>query len=373
MALFGKNDEKKVRYAVVGLGWIAQEVILPAFEHAKNSELTALVTDDSKKATELGQKYRVQQIFDYDGYDSLLSSGIIDAVYITLPNHMHKDFSVRALKRGIHVLCEKPMADTVAECEEMIRAAESSNTKLMIAYRLHFEPANLKAIEVVQGGTLGEPRLFSSVFSQQVVEENVRLKRDMGGGPLMDMGVYQINAARYLFRDEPVEVVGVGANNGDPRFREVHEMASGVLRFSGDKLAVFTCSFGAAGSDGYQVVGTKGEMKLEPAFDYHSEFQMKLRVGGKEKVTSFDNVDEFGGEIDYFSECVMKNAEPEPNGYEGLADIRIVQALIESMRAGQPVKLEPFQKTSRPGEEQKKEKSFVKPQGLVDAQSASGG
>jgi predicted dehydrogenase len=371
MPLFG--EDKKVRYAVAGLGWIAQEVILPAFEHAKKSQLVALVTDDTKKAEELGKKYNVSQTLDYDKYDALLRSGSIDAVYITLPNHMHKDFTVRAAREGIHVLCEKPMADTVAECEEMIRAAENNNIKLMIAYRLHFEPANLKAIETVQSGALGDPRIFTSAFSQQVEPDNVRLKRHMGGGPLMDMGVYQINAARYLFRAEPVEVVGVGANSGDPRFREVHEMASGILRFPGDRLAVFTCSFGATGADSYEVVGTKGDMKLEPGFSYHSEITMRLRVEGKEDETTFDKVDQFGGEIEYFSECVANNTEPEPSGYEGLADVRVVQALLQSMRSCAPVKLEPFEKRSRPGEHQKKEKSPIKPQKLVDAQSASGG
>ena len=370
MPLFG--EDKNVRYAVVGLGWIAQEVILPAFEHSKHSELVALVTDDPTKAEELGQKYSISQTLDYDRYDALLRSGTIDAVYITLPNHMHKDFTVRAAQAGIHVLCEKPMADTVAECEEMIRAAEANNVKLMIAYRLHFEPANLKAIETVQDGTLGEPRIFTSVFSQQVVEGNVRLKKHMGGGPLMDMGVYQINAARYLFRDEPLEVIGAGANSGDPRFREVHEMASGILRFPGDRLAVFTCSFGAADSDTYTVVGTKGQLTMEPGFSYGEELKMRLKIDDKKKETSFDKVDQFGGEIEYFSECVLKNAEPEPDGYEGLADVRIVQALLQSMRSGQPVKLEPFEKRSRPGEHQKKEKSPIKPQDLVDAQSASG-
>jgi len=369
MPLFG--EDKKVRYAVVGLGWIAQEVILPAFEHAKKSQLVALVTDDAKKAEELGKKYEVSQVVDYDKYEALLRSGSIDAVYITLPNHMHKDFTVRAAQAGIHVLCEKPMADTVAECEEMIRAAEQNKVKLMIAYRLHFEPANLKAIETVQSGALGEPRIFSSTFSQQVEPDNVRLKRHMGGGPLMDMGVYQINAARYLFRDEPVEVVGVGANSGDPRFREVHEMASAILRFPGDRLATFTCSFGATGADSYEVVGTKGDLKLEPGFTYQSEIKMRVKAGGKEHETTFGKVDQFGGEIEYFSECVSNNTEPEPNGYEGLADVRIVEALLQSMRSGAPVKLAPFEKRTRPGEHQKKEKSPIKPQNLVDAKSAT--
>jgi predicted dehydrogenase len=374
MALFGgdKVDSKTVRYAVVGLGWIAQEVVLPAFKHAKNSELMALVTDDPVKAEELGKKYQVSQTMGYGGYDGLLRSGFIDAVYIALPNNMHKDYAVRAARAGIHVLCEKPMADSVAECEEMIQAAETNEIRLMIAYRLHFEPANLKAIEMIKDGEIGEPRVFSSVFSQQVAEGNVRLKKGLGGGPLMDMGVYQINGSRYLFQDEPIEVIGAGANSGDPRFSEVHEMATGILHFPGDRLAVFTCSFGAATADAYQVVGTKGELWLEPAFDYHADSKLRIEMDGKERESSFDKVDQFGAEIEYFSECILNRVEPEPSGYEGLADIRVVEALLQSMRSGRPVKLTPFEKDRRPGEQQKIEKSPIKPQKLVHAESAGG-
>lgn len=371
---FDANDEKrKIRYAVVGLGWIAQEVILPGFQGAKNSELAAFVTDDAEKAKELGDKYNVSEFVDYDGYDDLLRNGKIDAVYITLPNHLHKDYTVRAAEAGIHVLCEKPMANNVEECEDMIRATEQNNVKLMIAYRLHFEPANLKAIEVAQSGDLGDLRIFSSVFSQQVPEGNVRLKKSAGGGPLMDMGVYPINASRYLFREEPIEVTAVGANNGDPRFSEVHEMVSAVLRFPEEKLAVLTCSFGAAPADAYQVVGTKGEMWLRPAFDYHAEPKMQLKIDGKEKKPKFKKVDQFGGEIEYFSQCILENREPEPSGKEGLADIRIVQALLESIHYGRPVKLGPYEKSVRPSEQQQMEKKPVEPEkDLVNAQSASG-
>lgn len=375
MSLLDPNEakSKKIRYAVVGLGWIAQEVILPGFHGAKHSELVAFVTDDAEKAKELSEKYNVSETVDYDRYDELLRSGKVDAVYITLPNHMHKDYTLRAAQAGIHVLCEKPMANNVEECEEMIRAVEQNNVKLMIAYRLHFEPANLRAVEIAQSGELGELRIFSSVFSQQVPEGNVRLKKSAGGGPLMDMGVYPINASRYLFREEPIEVTAVGANSGDPRFSEVHEMVTAVLRFPKDKLAVLTASFGAAPSDAYQVVGTKGEMWLQPAFDYHTESKMRLKIDDKEKETKFDKVDQFGGEIEYFSRCILENREPEPSGQEGLADIRIVQALLESARTAQPVKLGPFEKSTRPSEEQKMEKKPVKPEkDLIHAQSASG-
>lgn len=367
------TEDRKIKYGVVGLGWIAQEVILPGFKGTKHSELTALITDDAEKARELGDKYNVTETLNYDRYDEFLRSGKIDAVYITVPNHLHKDYTVRAAQAGIHVLCEKPMANTVAECEETIRACEENNVKLMIAYRLHFEPANLHAVEVAQSGELGDLRIFSSVFSQQVPEGNVRLKKAAGGGPLMDMGVYPINASRYLFREEPVEVVGVGANNGDPRFSEVHEMVTAVLRYPNEKLAVLTASFGAAPTDSYQVVGTKGEMILEPAFDYHTKPKMRLKINGSEQESTFKQTDQFGGEIEYFSQCILDNQKPEPDGYEGLADVRIVQALIESARRQQPVQLEPFEKIARPNEDQKVEKKFVKPvKDLVNAQSASG-
>ena len=316
MSLFGDSEDVSgtVRYALVGLGWIVQEVVLPGFKGAKNSELAALVTDDPKKAEKLSGKYKIDQVTGYQDYDPLLSSGAVDAVYLGVPNHLHKDFTIRAARAGVHVLCEKPMANNVTECEEMIRAAEENNVKLMIAYRLHFEPGNLHAIELIESGEIGEPRIFSSVFSQQTPEGNIRLQKSMGGGPLMDMGVYPINAARYLFRDEPLEVVGVGANSGDPRFKEVHEMVTAVLRFPGERIAALTYSFGAAAADAYQVVGTKGELWMQPAFDYHAPLKMKTKIDGKEKETTFDRVDQFGGEIEYFSRCILRDAEPEPSG-----------------------------------------------------------
>ena len=364
-----KTISKHVRYALVGLGWISQEVVLPGFGNAKNSELAALVTGDPEKASKLGAEYKIAQSVGYDAYDKLLRGGGIDAVYIGLPNSMHKDFAVRAAQAGVHVLCEKPMAGSVSECEEMIHAAEQNNVRLMIAYRLHFEPGNLRAIQVIKDGEIGEPRIFSSVFSQQVAEDNVRLKKDMDGGPLMDMGVYPINACRYLFQDEPIEVTGVGVRSGDPRFSEVHEGMTGILRFTGDRLGVFTCSFGAAAADSYQVVGTKGELWMNPAYDYHNELKLITHIAGKQRETPFKKVDQFGAEIEYFSDCILNGKEPEPSGYEGLADIRIVEALLESMRSCKPVKLEPFERKHRPQQEQAFEKAPVKPGKIVNAQS----
>src|SRR5262249_12284847 len=153
---------KKVHYAVVGLGWFAQEAVLPAFaQAADSSELAALVSGSAEKARELGDKYGVP-VYDYDGYDRLLAGGGIDAVYIVLPNAVHRDYTVRAATAGVHVLCEKPMAHTVADCARMRQACDEAGVKLMIAYRLHFEEGNLQAIETLRSGKIGDPRAFSS-------------------------------------------------------------------------------------------------------------------------------------------------------------------------------------------------------------------
>src|SRR5688572_1221783 len=198
---------KQVRYAVVGLGHIAQVAVLPAFGNARrNSKLAALVSGDPVKRGELSKQYRVERAYAYDQYDEMLKSGEVDAVYIALPNSLHAEFAVRAAQAGVHVLVEKPMAVTAEQCERMAKAARDAGVKLMVAYRLHFERANLEAIEVARSGRIGEARLFSSTFTMHVVPGNIRVKSTLGGGVLYDIGIYCINAARGLFRDEPLEV-----------------------------------------------------------------------------------------------------------------------------------------------------------------------
>jgi glucose-fructose oxidoreductase len=190
--------DRQVRYAVVGLGHIAQAAVLPALRHARqNCLLAALVSGSAKKLRVLGRRYGVRHLCSYEDVDELVSSGDIDAVYIALPNDMHTAFTVRAARAGLHVLCEKPMAVTARDCVRMIKATQRAGVKLMIAYRLHFEHANLRAAQVARSGKLGDLRYFSSDFSMQVSENNIRLERARGGGPLYDIGVYCINAARY--------------------------------------------------------------------------------------------------------------------------------------------------------------------------------
>jgi len=367
------NNQHRIRYAVIGLGWIAQEAVLPGFANAPNSELVGLVTNDEKKAAELGKHYNVTRIVDYDRYDDLVSSGEIDAVYITLPNHQHREYTVRAARAGVHVLCEKPMAETEADCQEMIEAADQGRAKLMIAYRLHLEPANLQAIETIKSGKIGEPRFFSSVFSQSVAEGNIRLKAGLGGGPLMDMGVYCINAARYLFQDEPVEVTGLkAAKDGDPRFTEVPETVAALMRFPGDRLASFTCSFGAATTDEIRVVGTKGDLRIEPAYDYHNEYTTYLTVNGKTKKKKYPKQDQFGAELLYFSDCILNDADPQPSGHEGMADVRVVSAIRSAAEAGHAVNLDFEAPPERPSVDNEMKLPPVEPPEVVHAASPGG-
>ena len=184
---------------------------------------------------------------------------------------MHRDYTVRACRAGIHVLCEKPLAVSESDCEEMINAAAENGVKLMTAYRLHFEQANMKAVEIAQSGKLGELRAFNSVFTMQVKDGDIRLQKDLGGGTLYDIGIYCINAARYLFQDEPIEVFGFSANNGEKRFKEVDEMFSAILRFPDERLASFTTSFGASDVSAYQIVGTEGDLRVDPAYEFAAD------------------------------------------------------------------------------------------------------
>lgn len=362
-----------MRYAVVGLGHIAQVAVLPAFRHARrNSELAALVSGNRLKLTKLQQKYRVPYAVDYDRYEEMLQQSDIDAVYIALPNDLHYEYTIRAAAMGVHVLCEKPLALREQDCEEMIRATRDAGVRLMTAYRLHFDEATLDAIELVRSGRIGEPRLFTGQLTLQVKDrENIRLDAERGGGPLWDLGVYCINAARSLFGDEPVMVDGFDAGRGE-RFREVPEMSCGLLRFPRERLAMFGCSFGAADASMYQVIGTKGDLKVEPAFEYAEGLGHRLTINGRTRRRHYPKRDQFGAELLAFSDCVLEGRDPEPSGVEGLADVRVIRALIRSAMEGRAITLPPARRAHRPDPDQEIRLPPVRPPREVAARSPSG-
>ena len=344
----------RIRYAVVGAGHIAQNAVIPAFRHAaKNSELTALFSDDPKKRKVLGKRLGIGT-FSYDDFDRACRSDQFDAVYIALPNTMHREYTERAAAAGIHVLCEKPMATTARDCRAMIEACQSAEVRLMIAYRLHFEPANLEAVKIARSGKLGELRAFHSVFAMQVRAHNIRTDAAMGGGPLYDIGIYCINAARSLFGENPVEVTAASVQGPDPRFREVEEAASVIMRFPGERIASFTCSFGTADTGWYELLGTRGELCLDSAYEYEGSRELAVYIGEKSRTRTFRPCDQFAPELIAFSNSIRRGVDPEPDGMEGLIDVRIIEAAFESADTGRTIRLDlPADRPVRPSQAMK--------------------
>ena len=260
------------------------------------------------------------------------------------------------------------MAVTEDECLRMARAARDGGVRLMVAYRLHFERANLEAIEVARSGRIGEPRLFTSTFSMQVVPGNIRVRRETGGGVLYDIGIYCINAARGLFRDEPVEVGAAALGRAD----EVEEHVSAWLRFPGERLASFTCSFGTAKVSEYRIAGTKGDLQLDPAYEYAKPLRHRLTIDGEPRERRFAKRDQFAPELLYFSDCILQNRDPEPSAEEGLADVRVIRALYQSIETGRPVALAPYHRGERQSLEQEIRRPPIDKPSVVRAQAPSG-
>lgn len=365
-----KND--KIRFAVIGLGHIAQIAVLPAFKNAADKcELAAFVSDDPEKIEKLSSKYSVSQSWSYEEYNKALVSGKFDAVYIALPNDMHKDFAIKAAQAGIHVLCEKPMAMNAAECESMLQAAEENKIKLMIAYRLHFEKANMTAVNMIKEGRIGDPRVFNTSFTMQVRDGNIRTQQEHGGGPLMDIGIYCINAARYLFQDEPTEVIAMSAKSNDPRFEEIEETVSAVLKFPGNRLASFACSFGASDMGRFEVIGSEGSLTLDPAYEYAVELELKVKADTEVHTTKLSKHDQFAPELLHFANCILNDQEPRPSGYEGLNDLRVIDAIRESVRSGHAVTVKPARKASKPDKDLIIEKPGVEKPKLINAEAGS--
>jgi predicted dehydrogenase len=346
------SPRAKVRYAVVGLGHFAQAAILPAFKNAaEKAELAAIVTGDPEKASKLGEKYNCSA-HSYEDFDKLASAGKIDAVYIALPNSMHREYTERAAAAGIHVLCEKPLAYTVEDARAMVETCRAAGVLLMTAYRLHFEEGNLAAIEAVKAGRIGEARTFHATHTMQVDEDNTRVSKSLGGGPLEDIGVYCINAARYLFRNEPIEVMAFAVHGNDPRFDEVPESVAALMRFPGHRLATFQCSFNETKVSEYRVIGTEGMIVMDPGFTWNGDIEQRIVIKDKEQRKTFKHRDQVAAEILYFANCVLTGEQPEPSGTEGLIDVRIIDALRTSYAKNRPVKIQAESDAKRPDKSQ---------------------
>src|ERR1700744_2263372 len=354
--LIGMETDRKVRYAIVGLGDIAQEDMMPGVEHTGNSEITALVTSDALKAEELGKKYDVDATFTYDQFTEVLASGTFDAIYLATPNWRHAEFIIPALKAGIHVLTEQPLEASTAKCREILDSAAESSAKLMVPYRLPFEPATLDTIEQIRSGKLGRVHLFASTFSQLVDRDNHRVKNGELAGPVFDMGPYPVNAARYVFEDEPIEVASaVGTKHPESGFpQDFYDTVAVTLRFPNNRLAQFNLSYFGNPSNSLIAVGTEGTVQLDPAYTFGKGLAQTITIGEKKEDHSFKNTDHFGGELKYFSECILNDEQPEPDGEEGFADVRVLEGIQNALQTGSSVKLAPFTRSRRIDTERQK-------------------
>ncbi|UJR30130.1 hypothetical protein I4U23_017671 [Adineta vaga] len=353
----------KIRYGVIAAGWISQSSFMPGVGQTSNSELTVLVSDDAEKREKLGKEYNLKS-YSYNQFSQALAEGHCDAFYIATPNNQHRKFAVPALEQGYHVLLEKPMEVSIEDCEAILEAQKKSGAKLMIAYRLHHEPGTLDVIDRVRKGDFGDPRIFSSVFTQDLKPENHRAKQGFDVGPIPDMGTYPINAVRNIFGLEPTEVTAIGFKTpGREDLKMDHDTINVTLRFPGDRVAQFVVGYAAAGADCYKVVGSKGDITVNPAFMWGNGVKIayETKINGKEDSKTFPETDHFGGETEYFSECILNNINPEADGDEGLNDVRVIVAIKESLDGnGKTVKIKSNERKKRPVLDQAKKLSLAK-------------
>jgi len=334
---------RKLGWAIVGLGSLAINQILPAFARAERSRVVALVSGHPEKAKKLALRYGIapKSIYDYQGYDALRDNPEVDVVYVVLPNSMHAEYTIRAHQAGKHALCEKPMATTPADCQAMIDAARKAGRKLMVAYRCRYEPFNQEMIRMAREQELGPVKVVVADHGFSIGDPTQwRLKKDLaGGGSLMDIGVYSLQAARYVTGEEPVEIAAMSYTTpGDVRFKEVEETINFQLRFPSGVLANCSSSYGYSGQNRYRVITGKGWFELEPATSY-SGLRMRVRRGNVIEERTLPVRDHFALEMDHLSECVMDGKEALTPGEEGLRDLKLMMAIYEAARSGKTVKL----------------------------------
>ena len=334
---------KKMGWAIVGLGSLAINQILPAFAQSDKSKVVALVSGHRDKAEKLAARYAVntKNIYSYENYDSIKDNPEVDIIYIVLPNSMHAEYTVRGLQAGKHVLSEKPMATTPEDCQRMIDAGKKANKKLMVAYRCQYEPYNQEAIRMARSQEFGPTKVIVADAGFPIGDPTQwRLKKSMaGGGCLMDIGIYALQASRYLSGEEPVELNAVSYTTpGDVRFKEVEETINFQLRFPSGVLANCTSSYGYFPTSRFRVTGTKGEFELNPG-GWYDGLRLFVHHGNVTEERALPARDQFALEMDHMSQCVMENKEPKTPGEEGLRDLKIMMAIYQAASTGKTVKL----------------------------------
>lgn len=332
---------KKVGFAVVGLGSIAQGSVLPAFSHSKKARLVALVGRDKKKAARLARTLKSPAFYGHEEYATCLADPEVEAVYIATPQGTHAPLAVQAAQAGKHVLCEKPLAATVEQSARMVEACQKNRVRLMTAYRKYFEPGSRFLKKLIQSGDLGRIDVIHTAFSELYVPgKSLRWLLDpklAGGGPLMDLGIYCVNTTRWLVDEVPFEVNAEDWSHDRRRFRKVEQGISFRLRFPSGLVVQGSTSYGAAMSSLIYIQGTNGWVSMAPAFDFNEERWLTGKIEGRPIKRQFKMVDEFAPELDAFASAIRKKRKIDPDGVEGHRDMIILHSIYESARNRKPV------------------------------------
>lgn len=338
---------KRLGVAVVGIGHLTLEQIMPAFAEAKNVRCTALVSGHRAKALAIAAQHGIpdKSVYDYASFDTIKDNSDVDIVYIVLPNAMHAEFTQRAAAAGKHVLCEKPMAASVAQAEQMVKACRDAGRKLMIAYRLQYNSTHRALVDLVRSKAHGELRMIEAVNSQNdaAVGQWRQIKAMAGGGSLPDVGLYCLNAFRYITGEEPIEVTGlITQPKDDPRFREVEDLATFTLRFPSGVLGVGSSGYSGYNSRRLRAMAADGWVGLDPAFAYNNLVMHIGHKAGKADVREqrvFEPKNQFAVEMDHFADAIRADREPHTPGAEGLQDMKILAAIYEAAKSGGSVRL----------------------------------
>ncbi|WP_114950798.1 Gfo/Idh/MocA family protein [Sphingosinicella terrae] len=337
-----------VGFAIVGLGGYALNQMMPRFAEAQRAHVAAIVSGNPDKLRRVGDAYGVpaDARYSYETFARIASDDRVDAIYIVLPSALHADWTERAFEAGKHVLCEKPMALSSAECERMIAASRRADRKLMIAYRSHFEPHNVQAMELMAQGAVGDIRLVRTEQSYRMgptsPSENWRVNRALaGGGPLEDLGIYGLQAALYLTREMPESISAATFRPAnDPRFAEIFAHVSSQWRFPSGAVAQLATSYDSAGANFVQVQGTTGALFMDPATNYSGQ-RMWLQAGGRREFNPGDPGVQFAGQLDHFTDAIRDGTAIRTPGEMGLRDLRLIEAIYASAEQGRTVRLNP--------------------------------
>ncbi len=336
-------QDTRVGFALVGIGKLTAEELIPAARTSEHARVAALVSGEPDKADGFARALGLseQDAYTYEQFDELANRDDVQAVYIVLPNSLHREYATRAARMGKHVLCEKPLGVNAEDAQAIVDACKGAGVLLMTAYRCQYTPEHWAARDAVQGGTLGELRLLHSIHAQ--VEDDPeawRLKRDLaGGGPLPDVGIYSLNTLRFLTGQEPEWVFATQHQPAeDPRFREVEASMSALLGFPGGVSATIQTSYAAFKTTSLRVMGEKGSLLMDPAFPYDG-LNLSLSSEDGTHEPAFPEYDQFTLEFDHFARCIRRGDTPWTPGEEGVQDHVIMDALYESARTGQVVRL----------------------------------